>query len=35
MFYNILTKGPIDTTNVSDFTDWDMVREFALRINKI
>ena len=30
-----LTKGSIDTKGVTDFTDWDKVREFALRINKI
>ena len=30
-----LTKGPIDTTSITDFTDWDKVREFALKINRI
>ena len=34
-FIMLLTKGPIDTTRVTDFTDWDKVKEFALKINRI
>tara|TARA_B100001115_G_C15810166_1_gene401578 strand:- start:696 stop:1220 length:525 start_codon:yes stop_codon:yes gene_type:complete len=34
-FIMMMTKGPIDTKNSYEFTNWDNVRKFALELNNI